>query len=94
MEIEKETVSVSFSLLYINSTPGFDRSAVLMKESPQRSFKGYQKATGSLFVWGICPWDSVKECEVKPGVRGQSAPMSFYIEVRPGGDMGQVRTCL
>lgn len=77
MEIGKETAGASFPLIYINKTPGLDISAVLMEESPKRIFKGHQRATGFLFVWGICPWDPVKDCKVKPGVRGQSAPMTF-----------------
>lgn len=52
MDIGKETAGASFSLIYINKTPGLDMSAVLMKEGPQRSFKGHQRATGSLFALG------------------------------------------
>lgn len=43
MEIGKETAGASFSLIYINKTPGLDISVVLMEESPQM----FQRASES-----------------------------------------------
>lgn len=60
MEIGNETAGASFSLIYINKTPGLDISAVLMEESPQRSLKGHQNATDS-FAFGNQPLGSCKE---------------------------------
>jgi len=52
MEIGKEAAGASFSLIYINKTRGLDVFAVLTDKSPQRSFKGHQRATGSLLTLG------------------------------------------
>ena len=77
MEIGKETVGASFSLIYINKTPGLDISAVLMEESPQRSFKGHQRATGFLFALGNLPLGSCQRMQGKTWCKGTISPHEF-----------------